>query len=500
MLEKFDVGKMLSDFEKEESNYLFQKHIAGWNAWQILRRPLYYKIVNDLYLNESEEMGKRPNRFRVLLHKNFSKALNFLKFLKNLYAVSSNSKKKNRFFFFSKEIYKLENDELGRFMNIYIDPLVVQHTGEAVYIDYPDGVSQKEPAFIKEDLKGDGLYFAIGIFRSVLFIFRSFKGSSQHLCDLLNANLHKNKIEYRISRNMVLNIFHSFYAEYLAYNLLFKILKPACCIFTDALGTGMMAAARNNGSRVIELQHGLFGEHKPDYMISGNLKKCKDKMVLPSQIGVFGQFAKNLFLQTGFWDENEIQTIGTYRVDKYRTVKFEGTKPGKFSILFPTQWTAFEESKSLLNFILEFHSDYEIIIKLHPREPVVQKKWYHALSKEYADRCFCHESASIYNLMQKSSICVAFYTTALLEAVALELPAISLGCEIAPQGIFSLIHDPKIEDVIKFALDKKELSQLLNNFRDDIQFRKIWMDNSEEVSKYLYQPNYKTNCEKLLYN
>jgi hypothetical protein len=86
-----------------------------------------------------------------------------------------------------------------------------------------------------------------------------------------------------------------FEAKRRIFRRLFKRLGLRALVGTYAPGRyGEIAAARELGLPVVELQHGVVGSRCPDYAWPAELKACKADMPLPDRIAVFGPAFREL--------------------------------------------------------------------------------------------------------------------------------------------------------------------------------------------------------------
>ncbi len=158
------------------------------------------------------------------------------------------------------------------------------------------------------------------------------------------------------------------------FRRLFERLTLRALVVSYAPGRhGEIAAARELGLPVVELQHGVIGpiaRIMPGPMSS---RPCKAEMPLPDRIAVFGPTFRDLVLSSGFWSAAEVVATGAAAMEAHRSCAPPGNRrPGPLRLFFMTQAptriaaTAFwRELAASSRFVAR---DYQVAIKLHPEE------------------------------------------------------------------------------------------------------------------------------------
>src|SRR5690606_2742072 len=97
-------------------------------------------------------------------------------------------------------------------------------------------------------------------------------------------------------------------------------------------------------------------------------------------------------------------------------------------------------------------NNISLIIKAHQNEPSGNLAWFKDFASRYNDIVLFYASEiDLYNLILRSDLVIGYYSTALLEAIALNVPVITIATDNIPRGIHSYLENNKLEDVIKLS-------------------------------------------------
>jgi len=229
----------------------------------------------------------------------------------------------------------------------------------------------------------------------------------------------------------------------------------------------------------------------------------REKMILPNWVGVFGEFHKKILTANGFWNDNEIVVIGSKRVDLNRSrYKNVDTPDISMTLLLPTQWTVFEEMKTVVKALIPNLKDgARIILKMHPLENPVHIAGYEDLVKSSGGKLeIAEKEADIFQLINECRLMIGFDSTVLLESITFGKPAVTIGLPTAPMGIHSLFSETTLESSIMVVpIDNLSyLNELIERAFNDHQFYRNWKENAYMSGNELYARNYQSNCRQFI--
>lgn len=195
--------------------------------------------------------------------------------------------------------------------------------------------------------------------------------------------------------------------------------------------SGEIAAARELGIPVVELQHGMVSAHCPDYAWPASYRAMRAELAFPDNIWLFGPAFKRQIVESGFWTDGEVVSVGAAAMDYYRpTAKNHMRRPGPLRLLFMTQATV---RSAAIAFWTEFARtasadvpEHEVVFKLHPEEGS-QIDAYRVMAQGAEKRFrLLPVDANPFEAMLDADIVLAYNSMSLVEALALGRGAISL--------------------------------------------------------------------------
>jgi hypothetical protein len=266
---------------------------------------------------------------------------------------------------------------------------------------------------------------------------------------------------------------------------------------SDAEG-GVIAAARETGIPVVELQHGIAGADHVGYQWAPSMAAHRPDMPVPDRILVFGALWRALFTRGGFWREEEIVPVGTARMERYWDVaarRAERAPGGTLRILFATQWTCRAEAIALWSGVLEASSaPIEVLFKIHPVERR-QSADYEALAARHPGRARVVDATeNTFQAMLDADVVASFYSTSLIEAAALGIPAVSIlggppkGGLAGATGIAELA-----EDVVHVGSVQAMAELIAANAPSSPAYRE-WQARTRERGRRFFLPGFVDNA------
>jgi hypothetical protein len=481
-----ELEKCLYDYECDKSNTLKNKEFLTFNVWNIIRRPLFYKLVNTFFYKENASNLKGESKYTTSLKRLAGVILLPIKLI--IYNI-----RKKDIYIAAKEVYKLEKEE-NIYINIFADTWYNLYSGNSLYVEYPTRFFIEKEGTIKANFTSDSIQVLIALVTKLFDKFSFYKKEVDDISNEINCFLLR-EASLKLSRKQISYLIYQFAAEYYVYKVVFYLLKPKLLLCTDSVAAGIMAAAIKRDMKIIEIQHGFVSDFKSDYIITNELREKKN-IVIPHKIAVFGEFQRRLLLKSGFWKEDEIVNIGNYRIDKYRKKSIEAVEVKK-NILVVIQWHVFDHLKSLLFKLKESSCNVNFYLKMHPREPEEHKAWYKKWCSENTGFIYGDSNDNIYTLMLNSDIVIGFDSTSLLESTALGIPTVTVRSELAPNGIHAYNDDSVLTKTIKCLYDD-EVVKVIQEYYSDDNSREEWLNLLKENSNYLFEPSLEKNCKLLV--
>ncbi|MCU0428430.1 MAG: hypothetical protein MUF42_00535 [Cytophagaceae bacterium] len=416
-----------------------------------------------------------------------------LLFLKNIPAIGMviiSSLWKRKVLLFTNGVDRLFQNEEGKRVNALIDPLIIEKAiTDYIYIE-KDRTTNTSAPLMRRDFDEDAFRILIGGLTRIL-IKTGYKSKVSHTLHSSLQDYFSKKGETIPDYSCIIQHFLcAFYAEYLFYNCFYLIIRPRFIVGSEQVATGKMAAALNRGIPMIELQHGLVEDNHPYYDYHPILANYRKELVLPTKIGVFGNFYKDFLLKCPVWNQDQIVAIGYYRMELKRKL-YNRTFAEPLRILFPTQWTTYTESLQLIEFLKTKTKElsFEFIIKPHPLEPSHHLTGYeHAVSNSGFE--FKSLRSDIYECMYTADLVIGFDSTVLLEAISLGIPVITIATKDFPDGLNSFLNTTSLMEAIKPAKNLDEIFSYTLQLATNEDFRNAWKAECEKLGDYVYQKNY----------
>ena len=180
----------------------------------------------------------------------------------------------------------------------------------------------------------------------------------------LNNELKLNGITLRWAKRRLRN----FYWGKKIYTYLLRRVRPAYLLTADPGEHALVAAAKEQGIKVIELQHGLINRHHYAYSWMADAVKNKRWMPIPDCLFLWGEYWKQELEMNGFWG-NALYVVGSLRMEEYRHRKAAKKKEQVCTLLLTSQGIVVERIIAFVSDFLETSKgkhDIRLYIKLHP--------------------------------------------------------------------------------------------------------------------------------------
>jgi hypothetical protein len=271
-------------------------------------------------------------------------------------------------------------------------------------------------------------------------------------------------------RKMLLGL-AMFEARRRIFRRLWKRLGVRCLAVTYGPGRiGEIAAARDMGIPVVEFQHGVMSAGCPDYGWPPEYRALKCDMAVPDCIALFGSAFTRELVRAGFWDENEAIPVGAAAMEHYRSAAAaqSGASESK-RLLFMTQantrdaalsfWREFAQAPD--ETLAPSPAPWTVVIKPHPEESTSIEP-YRQLATDFPDRvALLPSDTNPIEAMINAGVVVAYNSLALVEALGLGRPAVSLCGGTVPAGLAGALGMSGVVAAVPHISSPQELRQLL---------------------------------------
>lgn len=257
--------------------------------------------------------------------------------------------------------------------------------------------------------------------------------------------------------------------------------------------TPEVAAARELEIPVIEVQHGMFCNQEPEYSWTSVHREIASSMPVPDSVVVFGRLWKQQLLDAGYWRDDEVMEAENAVISSYRQLMKERapkSPDAPMTVFYPTQqyvrsaaldfWGTFLEGLRRRN-----THDVRLRIKLHPDERL-HADAYRALFDTYPDLCtLVPEGNDAFEEMMNADIVAGYSSLAMMEALGLGLPVVSLRGGPAAQGFVGIFGMPELSSVFFETEDADALAERLSG-PSGLAFLDEWGQTSRDNAYLAY--------------
>lgn len=463
-------------FSLEEKYDLNNMKIQGIYPWQLVRVYVYYEISRKIGIFGSPQQGKVTLKDKIL---------SFLPFIKN--SIISNPLSGD----YHKDILIFDHPRKvihnGKYEDIYSYFLIDDINNNLINSDNSVNSTNNsnsnrntfeiiENPYLNKHYKNKEDYIKyndrilLGSYINKKLTNIKFKKCEMDKISNIRRELISNfNIEidlYNIMKSHILD----FKYYYKRYDKLFKKRTPKCIFVVVAYeNQSIIAAAKDNGVEVIELQHGTIS----NYHLGYNYPNPKDKNLkyFPDKILSFGEYWKNVANYP--INKENIINFGFPHLDE-NIKSYINNEKNKNQILFISQGVigkylsdfASELAKQLKN-----SKEYEIIYKLHPGEYSNWENNYENLKKANKFSNFTvidNSKDSLYELLSKSEYQIGVFSTAIYEGLLfncktflVDLPGVEYMDNLIDKNYVKKIKN--IEEFIN-SIQKFEINEYNRDF------------------------------------
>lgn len=422
-------------FDIEEKYNLNYQEIQGCFAWQLIRMYLYYDIT------------RRTGTFGAPQQKSlsvFDKIKSFTPFLKNsiLSNPFSGSQQKDILIFDHPRKVMFE----GEFQDIYsyflVDLVNNKFSFEVLEAPYLNKHFTKKQDYIKYT---DRIELGSYIYKKRNKI--EFTPDEQKLISNVRKELETN-FDLEINLEWILTIhILNFQYDYKKYTELFKKRNPKLIFVVVAYeNQAIVAAAKDLGITVIELQHGTITDYHLGYSYPPKTRLKGELAYFPDKILTFGNYWINE--ETSPISMENIIPIG-FSYFEVQSKDFINIKPNANQILFISQGVI---GKYLSKIAYEFASimkDFNVIYKLHPGEYETWRENYPELVNNLDNfKVIDNSEIPLYQLFAESNFQVGAFSTAIYEGLMfncktfiLDVPGVEYLSDLINKGYVCKVNN-----------------------------------------------------------
>jgi hypothetical protein len=474
-LPEFPFKTVLEQIHEIEIHYqLYKYDVDGWSAWTIIRESVANAMAKLPWNTPSRDPDiGRLQKYVIALRD----APNILWPPKTRYVLKTHTS-------------ALREKHEGLFKDIFIDDLLLELDSKQYYkiedLNSKTYMPRRSKALIKSN--STSLFFRLA---AVLF---SHSGRPKFIRKV------SEELSFCLTNLPNLQVFTplhiagrllNFYWSKRLYGKFLDRSQPEVIIMCTHGQYPLVAAARERGIEVIELQHGSPNRYKIPYAWSSKATAFKFKIPVPDRIFLYGEFFRLALAETGFWQE-ELHPVGSILMDKYRLLRknYKSNKrDANYTLVLTTQ--GIEVSK-LITFFKEFlricegRFKMQLIFKLHPHFETNKNAYLPAFSaNENVHILLGNEPPSTFDLLIRADFHLTIYSTTHYDAIGLGVPTIIL---------------PFTNYEMMLPLHRAGHAFLVENPQE--LFDIIWNNRSAEIPErtkgYYYKPDALNNMKSAL--
>ena len=196
-------------------------------------------------------------------------------------------------------------------------------------------------------------------------------------------------------------------------------------------------------------------------------------MAVVDRVLVFGPYWQRELAKNGFWSSREVGCIGCPGVVLFRRVRKGGHRPSRpqLSVVFLTQSYVRDAALAFWSQALAIQAEakaavFRLQIRLHPAE-ADDTAPYEELARRFPEHCkFADPSVSVYQAMVEADMVAGFTSLAMVEAVGLGVPTISICGGMAPDGFCGTFGGGGIESVVPHLTRPEDFLAVVRRCRD----------------------------------
>ena len=448
---------MLNIFKEIEKKYPVESiKINDIQIWPYLRIYLGFKLIFDI--------DRITFNFKILIN-----------FIRTFFYGFFNLFRKYEYIVFSvSEQRKLIN-------NKYVDRFdyIAEMLNNTLFFESSLSSHFKKKNIPTKHICSKNILYLFEVIISNIFI-RNIKIENEHLIKEISEKYNID-VDYR-------TLSKRFIAQYKIMKFIIKKIKPkAVFMITPYTNMGYVKALKDNGIKVIELQHGVINFSHPAY----NIFKRFDSGLYPDYLLTYGKKEKNVFTDKNYYiNKNNVIPIGHFYID-YITNKYKGDKKLKRivknynKIIAVTSQDIFDDD--LIPFLKKSADlDKTIIYIFIPRKRT--KSYYSKYN--FPENMIIADWLNCYEIIIQSDFHSTINSTCAIEAPSMGIQNILLNINNQSKDYYGTILDDR--SITSYVNTPEEFVEIINSFKI------LEKDKVIKSNKDIIVPYFQENCKKAL--
>ncbi len=463
-----DAVRYLDNLEMK--HHLFDYQIDGWSVWTVI------KFGIGIHLNGRQTPFKakkitRLNQILFAIH-------DITQFLKPQRAV--------RYVILTSSS-RLDEKNDGYYKESRFDDFLLNTSFfKTEQINNKAFLKNSRQLFIRRNISTSLVILIVSLMR------RLYNNNEEinNIAKKIVETLHQEPELQKISFNSIQSSITGFIYQKKVYKWLLRYLRPEVVLVSDAGYYSMIAAAKELGVKTVEFQHGfLDSESHVAYSWGSHVVRYKQYLPIADMFFLYGDYWKEQLTKKGFW-EDELQVIGSARVDKFRAIARENLDKSICTILWTTQGIDVENSIRFIDKFIKLAQgviNIRLIVKLHPIYDT-NKEIYQSVfdSNDNIQIFLGNEDPSTFELITKANIHISISSTCHYEALGLGVPTVILGLSTS-EKVFLDLYD---EGYALLARNPQELLDIVKQWET--------YTVASEISSYYFKPDTLANMKREL--
>ncbi|PKP23304.1 MAG: hypothetical protein CVU05_00205 [Bacteroidetes bacterium HGW-Bacteroidetes-21] len=389
---KTNKTNLIKFHEMEKEYNLFSlRSKDGFPIWDIIRYNAYFQLIEKQNVEKNKVTNSKKNiKFFLKVIASFIKLL--FPFKENLFFLTSRN-----------------NDNNSKMFD--------QNADTAIHLFEKSKCIIIESFFPNKTYKYSN-YKTIHI-SAILFLTKFFKVGEIELgaFNQIKHSLENTFCDKTISIDFLINVFTKFQKTYSLYNIIFKLNKgriKRLFIVQNGIQKALFYAAKKNGIRIFEFQHGIIDSTHMNYSYNPNIGYNDSNVIVPNVLFTFSDFWESTFF-------NPTKCIPCGNDSIYKKI----ASKGEDALTVISTVVHDNELRKLSLEIANKMPNLQIYYKLHPNNYYQYNEILFFFQSHKNVKIITNEF-SVQQLISKSKSILAIVSTSVYEALHNDVKAIIL--------------------------------------------------------------------------